>query len=137
VKLVQVYRCLCDLRRLRILHLLVETPLCVCHLQSILDESQVKVSQQLAFLKKGGLVQSERKGTWMIYRLPKDRSPLLEAQLKCLQDCVQTDPVFRRDRLKLKQLLAKIDPESSPLRGCCSPQIKTLVNPSNRKKQPV
>lgn len=95
--LIRIYQCLCDPTRLRILHLLVQSPLCVCHFQEILGEPQVKISKHLAYLKDRGMVVAERDQSWMIYSLPKKRDAELEANLKCLQDCVQTDPVFKRD----------------------------------------
>ncbi|MFQ3670678.1 MAG: metalloregulator ArsR/SmtB family transcription factor [Verrucomicrobiia bacterium] len=105
MELVRVYKCLCDARRLRILALLLRQPLCVCHLQTILAEPQVKVSQQLAVLRRAGLVEAERRGTWMVYRLPAVRPPLLRKQLACLQDCVMEDPIFRRDALALERVV--------------------------------
>ena len=97
MKLIRIYQCLCDPTRLRILHLLAQTPLCVCHIQEILDEPQVKVSKHLAYLRAHGMVVAKREHNWMIYSLPKKRSRELENNLKCLQDCVQTDPIFKRD----------------------------------------
>ena len=35
-QLIEIYNCLCDETRLRIVHLLTQSPLCVCHLQDIL-----------------------------------------------------------------------------------------------------
>ncbi len=95
--LIQIYQCFCDRTRLRILHLLTQTPLCVCHFQDILNEPQVKISKHLAYLKERGLVVAEREQNWMIYSLPRKRAAELESNLKCLQDCLQTDPVFKRD----------------------------------------
>ena len=109
MKLVQIYQCLCDPTRLRILHLLTQTPLCVCHFQEILGEAQVKISKHLAYLRERGMVVAERDRNWVIYSLPKKRDPELEANLKCLQDCVQTDPVFRRDL----RTLAKVSRETA------------------------
>ena len=37
VPLIQIYRCLCDKNRLRIVHLLKQGPLCVCHFQTVLN----------------------------------------------------------------------------------------------------
>lgn len=102
--LIQIYQCLCDPTRLRILHLLTRTPLCVCHFQEILGEPQVKVSKHLSYLRERGMVFSERDQNWMIYSLPAKREPELEHNLKCLQDCVQSDPVFKRDLLALTKL---------------------------------
>ena len=56
MKLLQIYRCFCDETRLRILHLLTQGPLCVCHFQNILQVPQVAVSKHLAYLRAGGLV---------------------------------------------------------------------------------
>ncbi len=102
--LIQIYECFCDRTRLRILHLLGQTPLCVCHFQEILGEPQVKISKHLAYLRVRHMVQTERSGNWIVYSLPKKREPELEANLKCLQDCVQSDPEFRRDLEKLSHL---------------------------------
>ena len=116
--LVKIYECLCDQTRLRILHLLSQTPLCVCHFQEILDEPQVKISKHLAYLRTRGLVVTEQEKNWVIYSLPSKREPELELNLKCLQDCVQTEPIFKRDLKKLRKLRAKRD-EPSVAVACC------------------
>ena len=96
--LVQIYQCFCDRTRLRILHLLTKSPLCVCHFQTILGESQVKISKHLGYLRERGVVEVERDQNWMVYSLSKKRAAELETNLKCLQDCVQSDAVFARDQ---------------------------------------
>ena len=102
--LIQIYQCFCDRTRLRILHLLGQGPLCVCHLQEILSEPQVKISKHLAYLRTRGMVRAERSGSWMIYSLPVKPEMELESNLKCLQDCVQTDPEYKQDLRKLAEL---------------------------------
>ena len=109
--LVEIYECLCDRTRLRILHLLTRSPLCVCHFQDILDEPQVKISKHLAYLRSWGMVVATRNQNWMIYSLPKKQSQELQTNLKCLQDCVQSDPTFKADLKKLRRLQLK----------CCEP----------------
>ena len=106
VKLIEIYQCLCDETRLRLLHLLLQGPLCVCHFQSVLGEPQVKISKHLGYLKTRGLVTAKRSGNWMIYALPADkaRPAELKANLACLQDCAAENAVFRRDLAKLKKL---------------------------------
>lgn len=104
MRLVQIYRCLCDETRLRILHLLTRGPLCVCHFQEILREPQVAVSKHLAYLRANGLVLARRHQKWMIYQLPAKAPPELDLQLRCLQDCVYSSPVFRDDLKRLKQM---------------------------------
>jgi ArsR family transcriptional regulator len=116
MELVQIYECLCDPTRLRLLHVLAQGPLCVCHFQEILGEPQVKISKHLAYLRARGLVEVERSGNWMIYALPARRSRELTANLACLQDCARENPVFRRDLARWKKLAPKFA-ESSPC-GC-------------------
>ena len=113
--LIRIYQCLCDPTRLRILHLLTQTPLCVCHFQEILDESQVKISKHLAYLRERGMVVAERDQNWMIYSLPQKQDAELEANLKCLQDCVQTDPIFRRDLRTLAKVAGSSDAPAGAL----------------------
>ena len=118
MELLQIYQCFCDQTRLRILHLLHAGPLCVCHFQSLLDEPQVKISKHLAYLKERGLVEAHRHQNWMIYRLPEKRSPELEKNLSCLQDCVQTIPVFKKDLQKLRAMNPKLEWIESAM-SCC------------------
>jgi ArsR family transcriptional regulator, arsenate/arsenite/antimonite-responsive transcriptional repressor len=112
MELIKIYECLCDRTRLRILNLLLEGPLCVCHFQEILREPQVKISKHLGYLKRHGLVEAERCGNLMIYRLPKKRTAQLAANLACLQDCAHDERVFREDSARLMKIRAKFGPET-------------------------
>lgn len=120
MSLIQIYQCLCDRTRLRILNLLGEGPLCVCHFQEILGEPQVKISKHLAYLKAHGMVEARRQANWMIYRLPSQPSRELKANLACLQDCALEEPGFRNDREKLHHRRSKFT-ATSPI--CCPPKI--------------
>ena len=104
MNLIRIYQCFCDRTRLRILHLLTRSPLCVCHFQEILDEPQVKVSKHLAYLRRHGMVMATREHNWMIYSLPRRPPGGLEKNLQCLQDCAQSDPIFARDLKRLGRL---------------------------------
>lgn len=114
MNLIRIYECLCDRTRLRILALLGDGPLCVCHIQEILAEPQVKISKHLAYLKTRGLVEAEREGNWMMYRLPAKPSRELRANLACLQDCAAEEPVFARDAAKLSKLRTRLTKSDCP-----------------------
>jgi|SRR6185312_1769434 len=116
MSLIKIYQCLCDQTRLRILHLLGRAPLCVCHIQEALAEPQVKVSKHLAYLRAHGLVEARREANWMVYRLQDRPSRELKANLACLQDCAREDPVFARDRSRLRRLQSRA--------GCCPPRAR-------------
>ncbi|MEI8234497.1 MAG: metalloregulator ArsR/SmtB family transcription factor [Verrucomicrobiota bacterium] len=122
MQLIEIYKCLCDPTRLRILNLLAASPLCVCHLQSILGKSQVLISQHLAYLRERGMVTGRRYRNWMIYALPDERPAPLEANLRCLQDAFPIEPVFRKDREKLQKLLGSGNAQTLLDKGgCCLP----------------
>ncbi len=122
-QLCRVYRCLCELPRLRILNLLqAQGPagLCVCHFQEILGEPQVKISKHLKYLRTNGLAQAERRANWTIYSLPAKPDSVLEGNLKCLQDLQGEIALFRDDlrRLATVDLSATGCAKSS----CCAPK---------------
>ena len=104
MELIKIYACLCDLTRLRLLNVLAQGPVCVCHFQEILQEPQVKISKHLAYLRQRGLVRAERQGNWVIYALALKPSRELKANLACLQDCARENPVFKRDVARLKKI---------------------------------
>ena len=106
-----------DRTRLRLLNVLAQGPLCVCHFQEVLGEPQVKISKHLAYLRARGMVECEREGNWMIYELPAKPSRELKANLACLQDCALENPVFRSDLARLKQLAPKLN-ATGP--SCCA-----------------
>ncbi|MFI5337478.1 MAG: ArsR/SmtB family transcription factor [Opitutales bacterium] len=118
MELVKIYECLCDVTRLRVLNLLTQGPLCVCHFQEVLREPQVKISKHLAYLRERGVVECRRQGNWMMYSLPAAPTRELRANLSCLQDCSRENPVFRTDLARLNRRAAKFA-ETGPC-GCAT-----------------
>lgn len=138
VDLIQIYQCFCDETRLRIINLLRRGPLCVCHLQELLEEPQVKISKHLAYMKEKGIVHAQRHQNWMIYSLPQQPAAELEANLKCLQDCVQTHPVFKADLQRLQALGPKVGwlaelSMGAEQEGTCCPERPAKSSASSRK----
>lgn len=119
--LIRIYECLCDETRLRIVNLLTRGPLCVCHLQDLLESPQVKISKHLRYLKDKGMLEAERHQNWMIYSLPANPSHELEANLKCLQDVTSTNPVFKTDLKRLDAMKKEINwlAELAEEKGSC------------------
>lgn len=75
--LTQVYSALADPTRLRILALLRDGEICVCHLHASLGVPQPTASRHLAYLRKAGLVDARREGIWMHYRLTPIGNPVV------------------------------------------------------------
>jgi ArsR family transcriptional regulator len=113
--------------------------LCVCHFQRLLNKTQVQISKHLSYLKAKGLVESTKRANWMIYQLPPKRSAELDANLRCLQDCVQTHSIFKDDLKRLRKLQPGLgwlsaDGACSDAAGCLKPS-KTTVSPSREKSK--
>ncbi|HFD39262.1 MAG TPA: transcriptional regulator [Anaerolineae bacterium] len=81
--LARLFRAMAHPVRLRILDILSQQEACVCHLTAILDKRQPYVSQQLATLRRAGLITDRREGTLVYYRLTDDHlaSLLREGQI--------------------------------------------------------
>lgn len=121
------YQAMGDATRLRLVNLLRGGPLCVCHLQEILGEPQVKVSKHLAVLKAAGAVVARREANWMIYSLPAPVPALLAANLSQLE----TDPgaTLAKDASRLAKLRAALV-DGSPVCEPASPVGKGVLRPT-------
>jgi ArsR family transcriptional regulator, arsenate/arsenite/antimonite-responsive transcriptional repressor len=70
--LAQVFKALGDPVRLRLVSMIGAREggeVCVCDLTSAFDLSQPTISHHLKVLREAGLIDSERRGTWVYYRL--------------------------------------------------------------------
>lgn len=72
----ELMKALADPNRLTILASLwkADAPICICDFTAALDVSQPTISHHMAKLKDAGLVESEKRGIWIYYRL-RDKLP--------------------------------------------------------------
>ena len=97
--LTKVYAALADPTRLRILALLRDGEVCVCHLHASLDVPQPTASRHLAYLRKAGLVDARRAGVWMHYRLTPQTNPVIAAVMSAsLHALSHTDASVKDER---------------------------------------
>jgi ArsR family transcriptional regulator len=99
---VRKFRAFADPVRLRLLNLLAQGEVCVCHLHEALDLPQSTVSRHLAYLRKRGLVTGRKEGLWVYYRLTKPASAVHRHLLGSLATCWQEIDVLKLDRTKLE-----------------------------------
>ena len=84
VELARGFAALGDPARLRILSLLAAAPsgeICVCEFTEPLGKTQGTVSHHLKVLTETGLVEGDRRGKWVWYRLVPDRLAALGAAI--------------------------------------------------------
>ena len=117
-ELLLMFKALSDETRLRIVRLLENGELCVCHIVAAVDMSQPKVSFHLKVLKESGLVKDRREGKWMHYRL--NESDLFKRLLfLSIGERVREGEIVR-DRQRLEAFIASRPEEFNDMAsGCC------------------
>lgn len=83
-----VLKALADPTRLSMLASLwrAQQPVCICDFTAGLRLSQPNISHHMAKLRAAGLVDSEKRGIWIYYRLRGDLRPELRALLSQVLD---------------------------------------------------
>lgn len=71
---IKVMKALSDPNRVKIIKMLQQRFLCVCELKAALDIAQPTVSKHLKLLEDAGLVESDKEGLWVNYRLADGNS---------------------------------------------------------------
>jgi ArsR family transcriptional regulator len=106
--LAKVFRALADETRLRILSLLRNGEVCVCHIQGGLQLPQPTISRHLAYLRKSGLVEARREGIWMHYKLADSASPIIETVLSATMHALTHAATTERDIARMKKERAAV-----------------------------
>jgi ArsR family transcriptional regulator len=76
IQLASIFRVLGEPARLQILSLIAAQPrqeVCACELVETLGLAQPTVSHHLKVMYEAGLLEKERRGTWIYYRVVQDR----------------------------------------------------------------
>lgn len=103
--LTRVYAALADPTRLRMLSLLGDGEICVCHLHASLDVPQPTASRHLAYLRKSGLVEARRDGIWMHYKMAEIDNPVVAAVVKAALHALTHTDISARDERRLQVAL--------------------------------
>jgi ArsR family transcriptional regulator, arsenate/arsenite/antimonite-responsive transcriptional repressor len=98
---IELFKAFADPVRLRLLNLLSDGEVCVCHLHGALDLPQSTVSRHLAYLRKRGLVVGRKEGLWVHYRLAKPAGELHRCLIGCLGACSREIDALKQDRQRL------------------------------------
>ena len=83
-ELAKVFKALGDPVRLQLLSMIASKDggeVCVCDLTPAFDLSQPTISHHLKLLREAGLIDGERRGTWVYYRLVAETTDRLAAIL--------------------------------------------------------
>lgn len=115
--LISFGKAISDPTRLRILSALLQSELCVCELVDALQISQSSLSTHLQTLRSAGIVQTEKRQSWIIYSvIPSAVDPLQ----RVFQSFPPNDPRIEEDSSRLDHRLRL------RIEGCCVQGIGAL-----------
>jgi ArsR family transcriptional regulator len=122
-ELEHLFKALADKTRLRILALLGNNEVCVCHIHDSLGLPQPTVSRHLAYLRKSGLVATRRDGVWMHYQMSRSLSPAIQGVIAAAVKALQQSPATTQDRKQFQRAFGQLYVLDSPGGGaCCAPR---------------
>ena len=122
-QLERVFKALGDKTRLRILALLGDNEVCVCHIHDSLGLPQPTISRHLAYLRRTGLVSARRDGVWMHYQLAASLDPLVRAVVGAAVDALTQVPTTTEDRKQFQRAFGGLYVMEARNGGaCCAPR---------------
>jgi ArsR family transcriptional regulator len=121
-----LFKALADKTRLRILALLGNNEVCVCHLHDSLGLPQPTVSRHLAYLRRAGLVDTRRDGVWMHYQVARALDSNVQTVLRAAVDAVTRVPATVQDRKQFQRAFGELYVLPAENGGaCCAPRAVT------------
>lgn len=132
---------LADETRWRIIQLIFNEPMCICELADILEMPQSSVSSHVQVIKKApGLLDSEKCGKWIYYRVSRNHRHLLLSMGGFFEESPASDKVLKADAAMAVKRLAERDESCCPLPTCLTklkpltakvkPKLKSPKNPA-------
>lgn len=122
-QLESVFKALADKTRLRILALLGNNEVCVCHLHDSLALPQPTVSRHLAYLRRAGLVDVRRDGVWMHYQVARALDPSVQTVVNAAVDALTGVQTTAQDRKQFQRAFGQLYVLNSSAGGaCCAPR---------------
>ncbi len=67
--ILEIYKALSDINRIKIINILLEKELCVCEVEAVLEMNQSNVSRHLNKLKYAGIVKGRKESQWVYYSM--------------------------------------------------------------------
>ena len=122
-ELEDLFKALADKTRLRILALLGNNEVCVCHIHDSLGLPQPTVSRHLAYLRRTGLVDARRDGVWMHYRVSPSLDRNVQNVLSVAVNAVASIPTTSKDRKHFQRAFGELYVLPTSTGGsCCAPR---------------
>ena len=106
---------LADETRWRIIHLVLNEPLCVCELADVLKMPQSTISSHVQVIRKSGMLESEKCGKWVYFRIEPAHRALVLSIGKFFEVSELTSAVLKRDAKNCRKRLSEREESCCPL----------------------
>jgi len=122
-RLEDTFKALADRTRLRILALLGNNEVCVCHIHDSLGLPQPTISRHLAYLRRSGVVSARRDGVWMHYRVSTALDPAARQVIDAAVQALTSVTTTSRDRATFEKTFGPLYVTPTESGGtCCTPR---------------
>jgi len=94
-----VMKALSDPNRIRIVEMISDKSMCVCEITSVLNLATSTVSKHLSVLRDAGIIEDEKDGKWVNYRLKMPaNNEFVQHVLFVLKNWVRDSNTVQRDK---------------------------------------
>ncbi len=100
-----ITKALSDENRVRVLMALSSGELCVCQVIELLNLAPSTVSKHMSILKQARLIESNKNGKWVYYRLPAEAPPVAAAAVEWAKSHLSADATIKKDAQALKAII--------------------------------
>ena len=100
-----ITKALSDESRVRVLMALNVGELCVCQLIELLNLAPSTVSKHMSILKGAGLVEGEKNGKWVYYRLPGEAPKVAIEAISWARKHLVSEAAIKKDAKKLRAIM--------------------------------
>ncbi len=113
-EILRLAKAISEANRIKILFSLKTDELCACQITDYLGLAGSTVSRHMEILKQAGMIESEKRGRWIYFRLNENMSPIASSFTeKAISSFAQSD-----EYRKTGKLLDKICSEPAGKRCC-------------------
>ncbi len=107
IDLLEVYSALRHEDRIRLLNAIDQNPLCVSHLQAVLNIKQVDVSRNLAILKQAGMIHCKSHQNKCVYFIPAKLPDIIRVQIDAFRACAKSDKKLLSEKKAAKKIFSE------------------------------
>lgn len=95
--MIEKFKALSDISRLRLLNIIMQAELCVCEIEVMLEMSQTNVSRHISKLKAAKFVEAYKDAQWTHFRIHPDFKEYHKTLFEYLEDKFSKDELFLKD----------------------------------------